>query len=115
QCQLPGPLIERMRASECVVLTASPEFRIRLLREEYRHFLTDPSLLARRLSALVPLHGKDRVAHWDAQARLGEWDGLVGELLAAHYDPAYERSMARNFLRIAEARSIDLDAGHAST
>ncbi len=111
QCQVPGPLIERMRASECVVIAASPEFRIRLLREEYEHFLDDPSLLARRLSALAPLHGKARLAHWESQARLGDWDGLVGDLLAAHYDPAYERSMARNFLRLDEARLIDLEAG----
>ncbi len=111
QCQVPGPLIERMRAAECVVLTASPEFRTRLLREDYQHFLHDPGLLAERLSALVPIHGKARVAQWDGQARSGNWDELVGELLAAHYDPAYDRSMDRNFVRLDAARSIALDAG----
>lgn len=110
QCQVPGPLIERMRAAECVVLTASPEFRIRLLRDEYEHFLHDPGLLAQRLSALVPIHGKLRVAQWDGQARDGDWDRLVGELLAAHYDPAYDRSMGRNFLRLDAAQSLALDA-----
>lgn len=111
QCQVPGPLIERMRASECVVVTASPEFRIRLLREDYEHFVDDPELFAERLSALVPLHGKARVAEWEAQARSGDWDGLVGELLAAHYDPAYDRSMGRNFAHIDAARSVALAAG----
>lgn len=111
QLQVPGPLIERMRAADCVVLAASPEFRTRLLREEYRHFLVEPALLAQRLSALVPLHGKARVAEWITLAERGDWDALVGELLVAHYDPAYERSMGKNFQRLAEARVIELDGG----
>ncbi|MFA7503555.1 MAG: tRNA 2-selenouridine(34) synthase MnmH [Burkholderiaceae bacterium] len=117
RCQVPGSLIERMRASECIVLTASTRFRTHLLREEYRHFLVDPGLLSTRLSALAPIHGKTRVAHWDSQARSGNWDELVGELLAAHYDPAYDRSMARNFLRLESAPSIvaDADADPASS
>lgn len=114
QLQVPGPLIERMRAAECIVLGASPSFRTRLLREEYAHFLDDPSLLAQRLSALVPLHGKARVGHWETLAHRGDWDELVGELLVAHYDPAYERSMARNFERLAEARVLELEARLAS-
>lgn len=108
-CQVPGPLITRMRSSECIVLTASPEFRIRLLREDYEHFLGNPALLSERLSAFVPIHGKSRIAHWDSQASNGDWDGLVGELLADHYDPAYERSMARNFSRLDAASSIAVD------
>lgn len=109
QLQVPGPLIERMRAAECVVLGASVAFRTRLLRDDYAHFLDDPSLLAERLSALVPLHGRERVGRWETLANRGDWDELVGELLVIHYDPAYERSMARNFQLLGEAGIIELD------
>jgi predicted amino acid-binding ACT domain protein len=32
--------------------------------------------------------------HWQALARTGRWPDLIGALMAQHYDPLYERSMA---------------------
>ena len=39
----------------------------------------------------------------------GEMEAVVGELLAEHYDPAYLRSIGRNFTRYGEARALVLD------
>jgi tRNA 2-selenouridine synthase len=53
----------------------------------------------------VPIHGKRAVEQWTAAAEAGDWDRLIAELLDLHYDPAYTRSIDRNFPRIAGAVS----------
>ncbi len=108
QCQLPPQLIEAMRASPCVRVEASDAVRARLLLAEYRHFVDDPQLLARRLAALGGQHGQATLSRWLALARPGSWEQFVTTLLAEHYDPAYDRSMRRNYAGLAEAPSIAL-------
>lgn len=104
--QVPDPLLQVMRHAACVRVDLSTPLRIALLREEYAHFLDDTEHLAQRLQPLVALHGKKTIERWNATARAGEWDALVGELLIAHYDPTYARSMDRNFARHAEAHVV---------
>jgi len=101
--QVPEALLEAMRASACVRVDTPQPLRVALLKEEYAHFLADPNVLAARLALLVPLHGRATVERWNAAARAGEFDALVGELLVRHYDPMYTRSIERNFPRIAQA------------
>lgn len=108
QLQIPEALIGRMRASECVLLQADIETRVALLLEEYRHFFTDPAALGAQLDCLAGLHGSDRVGEWKALAAAGRWQQLVARLLEEHYDPAYRRSAAHNFPRLAEARVFAL-------
>jgi tRNA 2-selenouridine synthase len=103
QLQVPGALIEAMRASECVVLEAGLETRVALLMEEYSHFFADPGALAAQLDCLAELHGRERIEEWKALAARGEWHALVARLLEEHYDPAYRRSAGRNFARLPQA------------
>jgi tRNA 2-selenouridine synthase len=110
QLQIPEALIERMRASECLLLQAGAETRIALLLDEYRHFFADPAALGIQLDCLAGLHGRDRVGEWKALAAAGDWRSLVARLLEEHYDAAYRRSAARNFTRLAEARVFHLNA-----
>jgi tRNA 2-selenouridine synthase len=42
-------------------------------------------------------------------AQTGEISRFVGELLTQHYDPAYLRSIERNFTRYAQARLLTLE------
>jgi tRNA 2-selenouridine synthase len=49
------------------------------------------------------MHGKATIERWAATAAAGDWDALVADLLARHYDPMYTRAIARNFPRIAQA------------
>lgn len=95
--RVPEALIERMRASPCVRLEADEATRVALLMEDYAHFVKDPAALQAKLECLVPLHGGERIAGWVAQLRSGAWDGLVQELLRDHYDPAYRKSLFRNY------------------
>lgn len=107
ELQVPGALMERMRASPCIVLETGVEVRIDLLLEEYRHFLEDRQALEAQLDCLVALHGRERIARWKA---IRDWRELVRRLLVEHYDPAYRRSSQRNFARLAEAQAVRIDA-----
>ena len=110
QLQIPEALIERMRASECLLLQTGTETRIALLLDEYRHFFGDPAALGVQLDCLVGLHGRDRVGEWKALAAAGDWHFLVARLLEEHYDTAYRRSAAHNFPQLAQARVFKLDS-----
>jgi tRNA 2-selenouridine synthase len=105
ELQVPDALIERMRASPCVVLDTPLEARVDLLLDEYRHFLEDKPALDAQLDCLVGLHGRERIAQWKA---LTDWRGLVTRLLVEHYDPAYRRSSARNFAQLPDARRVQI-------
>jgi tRNA 2-selenouridine synthase len=104
QLQVPDVLIHQMRGSPCLRLQASLETRVALLMQEYRHFLEDRALLDAQLDCLVSLHGRARIAEWKALAT----DDLVRRLLEEHYDPAYQRSIHRNYVRHGEAEIVNL-------
>jgi tRNA 2-selenouridine synthase len=106
ELQVPEALMDRMRASPCVLLETDLEVRVSLLLDEYRHFLEDRKSLEAQLDCLVALHGRAKIAEWKSLAARGAWREFVARLLVEHYDPAYRRSSLRNFARLAEARSV---------
>jgi tRNA 2-selenouridine synthase len=107
--RVPERLIECMRAAPCVSLELPQAERVRLLREEYRHFEADPEALCAQLDCLIALHGHEHVAQWQALARAGQWDEVVARLLAEHYDTAYRRSIRRNFAQLEQAQPLPVD------
>jgi tRNA 2-selenouridine synthase len=116
--QVPDTLLDAMRSATCVRVDTPRNLRVALLRDEYMHFIADPALLAVKLSPLVPVHGRKVIEHWAEVAAAGDFDMLVDELLATHYDPTYGRSIVRNFSRHAEAialtpHAIDMTAFRA--
>ncbi len=107
-CRVPELLMEKMRASSCIALELSAESRVQLLMEDYAHFVEQPHLLSVQLDHLLTLHGREKIKRWHAMAESGELTNLVHELLTEHYDPAYLRSIQRNFLQLSSAQSIAL-------
>ncbi len=105
----PDALLQKMRASDCLLIDAPLAARVQLLMEDYQHFLADPALLTARLSPLLPLLGHQVLERWKALAEQGDWETLVEQLLTEHYDPAYKRSTAANFVRLKDARVLHLD------
>ena len=103
---VPESLLATMREAQCIRLELPRALRIELLKEEYAHFLADPALLSERLARLAPLHGKKAVGGWSEAAKAGDWNRVIADLLDLHYDPAYSRSIGRNFPRIAEALAV---------
>lgn len=114
QLHVPDALIAQMRASACVVVDTPDTVRATLLLDEYRHFVEDPTALARRLDALVTHYGRARIDEWKAMTEAGAWQDFVLAILHGHYDPAYDRSMQRNFKRLDEARSVVLRSADAA-
>jgi tRNA 2-selenouridine synthase len=106
QLQVPEGLIHRMRAAECIRLDVPPAERVRFLIDEYAHFLADPATLKAQLDCLGGLHGKETIGAWKSYVDQAAWPRLVAELLASHYDPAYQRSTHRNFPRLADAHIV---------
>lgn len=111
--QVPEALIHQMRASGIAVVEAATDVRARFLLGEYRHFQGDTVGLHALLDCLVPLHGAERIAGWKALVEQDRWLELVERLLLEHYDPSYDRSMRRNFGRLAEAPIVRLTATDA--
>jgi tRNA 2-selenouridine synthase len=107
--RVPAALMETMRASDCIALTLSRANRVRLLMEDYEHFLVSPATLNEQLDHLTPLHGREKIARWHAMSDAGDMAPLVEELLADHYDPAYLRSIDRNFIKFDQAVPLALD------
>jgi tRNA 2-selenouridine synthase len=114
QLRVPDAVMEKMRSSPCVSLTLSRPNRVRLLMEDYRHFTDSPDTLNAQLDCLVKLHGREKIAAWHGLANGGAMPELVDQLLVEHYDPAYLRSIDRNFVQFAQAETVELqDIGAA--
>lgn len=95
--RVPEALILAMRASPCIRIEVPLAARVRLLTEDYAHFLHDPAVIHNQLAHLVQLRGSETVAAWQDMAGRQAWDQLVAALLEEHYDPAYLRSLMKNY------------------
>ncbi|HTS23854.1 MAG TPA: tRNA 2-selenouridine(34) synthase MnmH [Casimicrobiaceae bacterium] len=108
--QMPDALLDGMRRGVALTLVTPRDQRVALLKDEYAHFFATPAELASCLAPLTELHGKARIARWEAMAMGGDWDALIGELLEQHYDPIYARSLERHFTgrgsRVIDAASV---------
>jgi tRNA 2-selenouridine synthase len=106
--RVPDAVMEKMRQSPCVSLTLSRPNRVRLLMEDYQHFTDSPATLNTQLECLVTLHGREKIDGWKAMADGGQMPALVDHLLVDHYDPAYLRSIDRNFIQFDQAEVLEL-------
>ena len=106
--RVPDAVMEKMRQSACVSLSLSRPNRVRLLMEDYHHFTDSPETLNTQLDCLAKLHGRQKIDDWHALANGGAMPELVEQLLVAHYDPAYERSIERNFIQFSRAAVLKL-------
>lgn len=107
--RVPEAVMERMRASPCISLCLSRENRVRLLMEDYQHFCRNPDALTGQLAHLAQLHGNEKIRTWHGMANSGAMPELVDQLLVEHYDPAYLRSIDRNFVQFAQAKVLELN------
>ncbi|MFJ2986435.1 tRNA 2-selenouridine(34) synthase MnmH [Collimonas sp. NPDC087041] len=106
--RVPEMLMERMRNSPCIAVALARPERVRLLIEDYAHFVVDPASLNTQLACLAYVHGREKVGQWQQMALSGRIGELVDELLLKHYDPAYAQSIKRNFEQFSNAQILDL-------
>jgi tRNA 2-selenouridine synthase len=107
--QVPEALIEAIRGSRVALIDAPVPVRSRFLLAEYEHFRMDVAGLTALLDRLAALHGHERIGEWKTLVEQDRWLELVDRLLREHYDPSYDRSMKRNFARLADAPVVRLD------
>jgi tRNA 2-selenouridine synthase len=103
---LPTTLVERMRASPCLEIVASPEARLAFLLRDYAYLGDDGAALAQRLESLRALHGKEVIARWQDWAQQSTLSPLFAELTELHYDPLYARSQAQHFHQWAQRQTV---------
>lgn len=106
--RVPDVLIQRMRDARCFRLEASSDTRVALLLEDYAHFVARPDALAAKLELLRDLHGAERIELWRTHLSGGQWQPLVRDLLESHYDPAYKRSLLRNYRNTQTATAVEV-------
>lgn len=109
ELHVPESLLNAMYVAPCLRLETPLPLRVRLLKEEYAHFLAQPEMLKQALQPLTMRHGRERIAGWHAQIDGGDWDGLVETLLVQHYDPAYSRSMEQHYPQLEVASVLRPD------
>ena len=109
---VPQTVMHAMRQSPCIDLQLPDEERVKLLMEDYAFFASDKDLFSERLSLLTELKGKALVSTWQSQLSRGEVEPVVRDLLLQHYDPTYAKSVARNFVKFAQAQVVSLPSRH---
>lgn len=105
--QLPDALLKDMHGGRVFRLSAPMAERVALWREDYSHFERDLDALLARLSFLRPLVGGEEFEHWQNLVQEKRAPELFRRLMEAHYDPAYARSISRNYPQIADAAQLE--------
>ncbi len=106
--RVPECLMASMRTAACVVLELSQADRVELLLQDYAHFVSEPLKLIQQMEFLRAQHSNEQINQWQGMALAQDFPILVSQLLARHYDPAYLRSMERNFLQYGQAQQLAL-------
>jgi tRNA 2-selenouridine synthase len=107
---VPTALVERMRASPCVVIDAPRPARVAFLLRDYAWLREDTQALVDLVGQLKGLQSNATLERWRAWARAGEHAALVDEMLALHYDPQYAKSQHGHFLRLSEGTPVHAQA-----
>lgn len=106
--QLPDALLETMRKGTTYLVEADMAQRVMLWREDYRHFEEDPAFMIERLTYLRPLIGGEEFKAWEDLAAEKRMPELFERLMVKHYDPAYRRSVLRNYPDIDKSPKVYL-------
>jgi tRNA 2-selenouridine synthase len=108
EIQLPQSLHDAMHRSPTWNLVVPMAERVRLWREDYPHFVSDPRAMVEKLAPLKPLIGGDELEQWRQLAGAGHTDALFERVMIAHYDPCYARSTQRHYGPVGATRDMPL-------
>jgi tRNA 2-selenouridine synthase len=95
--RVPDALLSAIRAGQSIWLEASLRQRVSLLLEEYAHFLSSPETLLGQIAHLSGLRGHDMINRWAGLIGQERWAEFVQDMLENHYDPAYRKSLGKNY------------------
>lgn len=95
--RVPDALLAAIRASQSLWLEVATEHRVQLLLEEYAHFLVTPDTLLGQIAHLSELRGHETIGRWSELIQQQRWAEFVEDMLKNHYDPAYQKSLGKNY------------------
>jgi tRNA 2-selenouridine synthase len=107
--QVPSALLETMHGARLFSLGAPMAERVALWREDYGHFERNLDAMMGRLRFLRPLIGGEEFGRWESLAAERRAPELFQRLMEAHYDPAYARSIGKNYPLIDMASKVELN------
>ena len=106
--RVPDALLAAIRASQSLWLEAGIEQRVQLLLDEYEHFLAAPQALLGQIGHLTELRGHETIEHWSELIRQRRWTEFVRDMLENHYDPAYKKSLGKNYAERSDSLKFPL-------
>lgn len=106
---LPDALVKAIHQGTVFRMETPMVARVALWREDYAHFELYPEALLARLYHLRPLIGGDEFEIWSALASSKAMPELFERLMTHHYDPAYARSIKKNYASYETAPLIRAD------
>jgi tRNA 2-selenouridine synthase len=107
--QVPSALLETMRSAGTLLQVSAPMIeRVRLWREDYAHFESDPDSLVQQLAHLRSLVGGKEFELWRELAAARSIPELFERLMVVHYDPSYVRSTKRSYQTLVDAPELKL-------
>jgi tRNA 2-selenouridine synthase len=111
QLNIPPSVWEAMKKAPRFELSAPMEARAKYLRHAYDDIFSNGPELARILSGLIPIQGRDRVERWLEFAKSEQFLPLITELMQDHYDPRYLKSRNRleHEVHALEVKSLSAD------
>lgn len=110
EIRLPECLIKEMHSGTAIFLDVTMDARVRLWREDYRHFEADPVTLLNQLQYLKPLVGSEELEKWTDLVEQDQVPLLFERLMRMHYDPLYQRSLSRSYTDVPNHRKLELQS-----
>jgi tRNA 2-selenouridine synthase len=104
---LPEPLIETMRKSPCLAVSASRGARLDFLLRDYAYLGDDILRLQHQIDCLQGLQSNETLARWKTLAADRALPQLFAELMDLHYDPLYQRSQNHNYAGFPQAPVLE--------
>ena len=102
--QIPTAIIKKMRGSKCWWIKMTMEERIDFLLNEYTHFVENPERFLNIIAKFKNYLDKNNFAQLVDAYNKRQWEEFVKILLREHYDPAYLKSINKNFTHFKRAQ-----------
>lgn len=106
---MPDALFKAIHEARLYEVSAPMDMRLAVWQADFGHFLSDPDQLIGRLQFLKPIIGGTEFNRWAELGQQGRVVDIFEACMRHHYDKAYQRSIQRDYERLAEAQRIELN------
>lgn len=113
QVYIPPLLWTQLKAGICTEVLAPIESRVDYLIRTYPQFSNHLQTLGIQLQELTKRYGHQQISAWQDLIDQQNVSSIVRSLLDIHYDPAYRRSMKRQYLNQANQLSLSDLSDHS--